>query len=299
MPIRKNKASKQAAQALNSGEEALKAAEKSLTNLAVKRRFKKNMTPREKRALDNSLKSARSAVYRQKVKLVKEYGLYSPISNKLTRSRKASVNKAWRQLEGLNKGAVFASTKGRTKAQKRKIARDIKKEGGRVTKAGVFLPRSESELKKKTGKLVYDKDIGSYKIIVEKKTKTGKLIREDRYIRGERSLEKITERMQKKLAKLKLTGRQRIRAVLGGANGNVTRRSFRTIKGLLNYLHHYRKDPRALATFMNQATIIVTENARKTARPVMAMNVAKGKFFDPDLYDWQYLGEGDEEDDDE
>lgn len=294
---KKSKQSRDAVQALKRGQEALEAAQKHLRTLEVKRRFRPSMDAKGKRDFDKSLKAAKDADFRERLKVVKSYGLYSPVENTLTPSRKAAINKATRQLDALSNGAVFASTSGMSKKVRKEIERDVKREGGKVTKRGVFLPRSAHEIKARTGKIVYDKDVGSYKIIVQKKTKTGKLIREDRYLKGKQSLENVTDRVQKKIGKLKLAKNQRIRAVLGGANGNVTRRSFRTVKGLLNYLYHYRKDARALATFINQVSIIVTEGPKKQAPISMAMNVAKGKWFDPDLYDWNHLDT--EEDDDE
>lgn len=225
-----------------------------------------------------ALKKIPAVDYRRMLSLEKKFGLYDPTGSELTPSRKRSIRQHFIQLEHLVKESVFAEfPQGSSAKKKREIIGDLRKayptapasssyfSGAKVrprrrqlaSKKGIWLPKAARQISAPIGQLKYDKDAGVYAVQVTKKTKSGLLASEMRYIAGSDILEKKQDRLQRRFDRLRpLRKNQRLRFIIGR---NESRRTFRTMRELFKYAENYRSDAQARATFLNELLIEVVE----------------------------------------
>lgn len=218
------------------------------------------------------------------MQLERALGLYGPKGRELTASRKRSIRRHFLELDELARNAVFAEYPRGSSAQARKeIRRNLsvaypgeteevfgqptaRKRAGKATKKGVFVPRSEKQIVAPIGKMQFDRETGLYVVKVRKKTKSGMYAQETRYIAKSDILEKRVDRLQKKFDRMgKLKKNQRLRFLIGR---NESRRTFRTMRELVNYAKRYRRDPQARATFLDQLTIEIVQKGTPRTRTI-------------------------------
>ncbi len=228
------------------------------------------------------------ADYRRMLRLEKRLGIYEPTGKQLTASRKRSIRRHWQELEHLTKDAVFAEyPSGASPKRKKEIAREVRKaypkvsedifgqpttraKGGKATKRGVFIPKSERQISAPVGRLKFDRDTGVWAVQVRKKNKEGLFVSEMRYIAGSDVLDKKQAKLQKRFEKVgKLKRNQRLRFIIGK---NESRRTFRNMGELFKYAARYRRDDQARATFLNELIIEVVEKGEPRFK-----HVGKGK----------------------
>jgi hypothetical protein len=218
------------------------------------------------------------ADYRRMERLTKKFGLYDPKFDKLTPARQKTIRQKFMQLEHLVKNAVFAEyPPGASPKLKAKIKSDVRKayptspaeqayySGEAVarkskqstSKRGIWLPKSERQMTAPVGQLKYDKKVGVYGVQVSKKTKSGIVATEFRYIAGSDVLEKKQGQLNDRFEKIGgLKKNQRLRFIIGR---NESRRTFRNMGELFKYAARYRRDDQARATFLNELIIEVVE----------------------------------------
>jgi hypothetical protein len=228
------------------------------------------------------------ADYRRMARLEKRLGIYEPTGKVLTPSRKRAIRAHWVELENLSKDAVFAEyPAGASPKRKKEIARDLRRaypkvtedvygqpttraKGGKATKRGIFLPKSERQISAPVGRLQFDRDTGVWAVQVRKKNKEGLYVAEMRYIAGSDVLDKKRDKLQRRFEKTgKLRRNQRLRFIIGK---NESRRTFRNMQELFKYAARYRRDDQARATFLNELIIEVVEKGEPRFK-----HVGKGK----------------------
>ena len=249
------------------GSEALANARKRLAQAEAERAARAKLSTKEKRQFDRRIQAAKSAELRAELQQVRAFGFYTPRLQPgesvaaLTRSRKAAVRRAFRQLEAVQKGHVFASYPRTTKQTKKQIAQQVKAQGGRPTRKGVFLPREEGELRKGSTRIVRDKATGLWQAeqVYRYTDRMGvrREIKVERYLDGADALMRQEESLKKRFDRMAadLPKDQAIRFTIGGPNGNVSRRAFRNWRQFIAYVNGYRRDPAAQASFMASLTI--------------------------------------------
>jgi hypothetical protein len=223
--------------------------------------------------------------YRTMMRLTKRFGLYEPTATTLTPARKRAIRQHFAQLEDLTKNAVFAEyPQGASKKTRNTINRELRKAYPRApaarayfsgeevaprgrqltTKRGIWLPKSERQLSAPVGTLKYDRDTKTWAVQVSRKTKSGLMAQELRYIAGSDVLERKQALMQRRFDRMQPMKRnQRLRFIIGK---NESRRTFRNMDELFRYASRYRRDDQARATFLNELIIEVVEKGRPVTK---------------------------------
>lgn len=208
----------------------------------------------------------------------------------LTRGRKQRIRAAYKELEALQRSAIYAPYPSIKPEEKAKVAALVKSGGGRVTRKGVFIKRDEGEMRAGETQLVRERDTGLYKIVqINRYTdKRGrrKTVRAEAYLDGIEALERQEAALRKRFdrAKAGLGKNERIRFAIGGPNGNISRASFSSWETFRARVMAYRRDPRAQATFMASLTVYVasTESPRsRTYRQPVAWVDNAGRLHRP------------------
>jgi len=210
--------------------------------------------------------------YRKMQSLLSRFGVYEPKTRKITPAKKATIRKRWEAFEDLQKSAAFAEYPPGTSAKtKARIKRDARKAypaqfttarefpetellGKAITsKKGVWLPRAQRQINEPVGRLVYDRDMDAWALVVRKPTKSGLTAVERRYIAQSDVLDKKQKQIERRFNRMRpLKRNERLRFIIGK---NESRRTFRNMSELFRYAQRYRKDDRARATFLNELVI--------------------------------------------
>lgn len=235
-------------------------AQAEANKLAAGRKSSKIQQAAVKRAKDSELRAQRAEL--------RAYGLYEAKGTELTRGRKQRIRRAYAALENYKRNAVFAPLpKG--KAAKQQVQGIVKRHGGKVTRRGVFVEREQGEMRQAgtTTRLVRDRSTGLWEIeqirVGETQTITSHI-----YLDGLEALEAQEKLLKKKFDRLAagLAKNERIRFVIGGPNGNVSRRAFSNWASFKVYVMAYRRDPRAQASFMASLVVYVAARTSPSVR---------------------------------
>ncbi len=243
-------------------------------------------TPAQKTKLKAARAAERRAAYAEKRRLLKAYGMYSPVGAlaELTPSQRARVNAQYRQLESLIQGSSFAYYPTKAKATRRQIKSQARKSGAKATLKGIFVPRESKELRVQTGKLHYDERTGLWEVLVKRRytDRRGRkhTVYERRPVAGAPALEAKRQAIRERFERMGAPGKgQRLRFIIQGRN--VSKRTFGSLADVLEYAEkRYRKTDRARATFLDTLTIQVIERANKSKRMGPTRNAAVVRGFD-------------------
>jgi hypothetical protein len=294
--------------ALELGSTQLKSIRDHWRDLAIERSRRAKRTKAEQRAIEQESKRLRQREYREKLKLLKEYGTYAPLSGELTPYRKTTINRRFRELEHLWTEAAFAPYPTKSATTRKEIKKQARSVKAKITKKGIFLPRAEKELRQPKGTLHFDKKTGLWEVHVHKlvKFKTHRpglpdqrVFHEVRPLGGHLALlakeKQIVERF-KKLPTLKPNERLRFR--IDGVNAS--RSTFTSIQQLLRYARDgYRKTERGKAAFMNSLTIEIVRKVSPKKRwvrgNVRTVDGFKARYANYDVSDYLLEGYDDDE----
>lgn len=219
----------------------------------------------------------RESVLRGMLRELKKTGLYNPRKApgekilKLTRSRASSIRAAFQRLGDLSRRSVFAKFPRRAGKEAGEIGKEVERIGGTITRTGAFLPREEGELRRGEAVFRRNRQTGIWTARqtytwTDKKTGARRTQSAELFLAGPEALEAQEKALRKyfEAAAKGMGPNQAIRFAIGGPQGNVSRRSFRSWDVFSNYVRGYRRDPRAQATFMASLTIYRVE--RETPR---------------------------------
>lgn len=106
--------------------------------------------------------------YKRKLKALYSTGLYSPKSRKLTKARKAEINRKFKEFEEFltNDAYIYVPIPTRSKKKRRKALKLAKQNQLSVTQKGVFVPKTKTT---KSAVAVYSKKTGTYRIKIKKR----------------------------------------------------------------------------------------------------------------------------------
>jgi hypothetical protein len=251
------------------GSKALAESRAKLLSLDARNKLRSKLSVKQRAALDRDRKRESERATQLQLKQVAKFGVYSPKiapGAPLSKSQKSAVHRAYAELVTLTEGAAFAPFTKRARAEQRAIAAEIKAAGGRVTKAGVFLPRDERDMKAPTGRLI--KKGGFWQIQVKKTfvfgpDRTRQIRTESRYLDGPAALIAKRADLEKHFASIPINPKTtHIRFQIHGLN--VSKRSFRSIGDAIKFAERtYRKNDAAKRTFLDSLTFITVEKDRR------------------------------------
>lgn len=246
---------------ITQGAKALEKARVRLAEIRATKQASRSLSDSAKARLETATRKAKLAEIKAQYAAVKSAGLYQPTGAELTRGRKQRLRAAYRKLEDLSKKTVFARYPSVKPAEKDKVAALITKRGGVATKRGVFLPVEGGETRRGDTSLVRDRETGLYEIRLKYQRSTGYQGQVRYFIDGLASIEAQEKKLKKQFDAMVLAKKknQALRFVIGGPNGNVSKRSFQSWDVFRQYLNHYRRDPAAMASFMAELSVIMVE----------------------------------------
>lgn len=264
-------------QSQGAGADALADARTQLLQLEANRQARGRLDRAEARQFAREKRRLKTRELQLEYEQVRRLGFYTPrletgerlTAATATKKRAATIRKAFRQLEALQRGAVFAPYPTRSQAQRKVIARQVRAGGGKVTKRGVYLPRAEREARAPAGKLVRDASGDWIMQVPVRWTGQGgqqHVQTEYRALDGARDLTNQEARLKARFDALQLGKNERVRFRIGGADGNASRLSFRSFEAMQRHMLRYRKDARATATFMRSLTMYVVTKPSPRSR---------------------------------
>lgn len=218
------------------------------------------ITSQEKRA------KIRQKEYTRKLKLLKQYGIYNPLSDNLSSYRKSLINKRYEKYREQigSPDYVFlpvASKAKRFAAYPKRILKKAKNLNMPVTRTGIFVAKEGS----RRAALGYNKELGEYEITLSGRTKWGKN-------RGKRittkiplaSLDELDAQKERIIAEGRIFGKLKKNEALafeirGNGHDGFSHETFGDIELLMQKLDEYKKSMPAKIKFFRHIVVVKTE----------------------------------------
>lgn len=274
---------------LDLGSRILAEARRARVQAEMHARFASRMSERDKKKVYRAVDRARDKETQAQLIQVVNLGIYSPRLHRpeLTPAQKRTVKKKFRLATLLAERGVFAPfPKGSTRKTKNTLIKLAQQRGGQGTSKGIFVLRSDKELKQGRGKIIRERDTGLYKIQVVKtfkSRKSGTVTRtEQRYLDGESAIIAVEKKLKARLAKMTVRPNERLRFAIGGTDGNISHRAFNSLEKMIEYASAYRGTTADRANFLASLTIYkVAKKGKYYDLPVSYLD-AKGRERDAD-----------------
>lgn len=106
--------------------------------------------------------------YKKRLKALQSSGIYAPKSQKLTKSRRRTINKRFREFEEFITGDyyVFVPFPTKNKSKRRAASKLAKQNEMNATRKGVFIQKTKDTV---SAKMIYDHKSKSYRVEVKRK----------------------------------------------------------------------------------------------------------------------------------
>jgi len=233
------------------------------------RRPPKKKQPKKKKplnivALEKARKASEKAYLKKKTALTKR-GIYEPTGKKLTKARKATINKRWRQFEEFLTGDFYIYVPFPTKKKKaRKRAKKLSEQNQlKATRRGVFVQKTPDMT---SAEMQYNKKEKTFRVVT-KRRKTGptgeKEITEVIPIEPMGALEKEIKRITEDAKRLGPLGPKESVAfkVISHGEEGYSHKIFGSVEMLKRYLEsRYQTNVAFKVGFFRTLTVVKTHN---------------------------------------